>query len=302
MGYRIRDHIRRVAAATAAVAALVAGALPGAGSAVLQAEAAAPGTAAYTQALNKAIMYTVDVYQDNPAGEDEDAPMDLSTWIACLYGDARPVSYGKTYLSGGNQVGESAVNYSLDGAGNITSRTVKTSGWADENDGTWNYSWDGSGWLTGVNWNYSSGWYHEEKAAGAEVHLGADGRPVSMDAPTLSNYSSYPQNYSYTYDAAGRITAVNVTRVDPSAGTQTVYANTYAYNTNGTLRKVTRGDGAGFFIFHYDGTGRLAMSYHERTNGGVDDATQYNYDAAGKPVNCTGYRNSQVWYQESFNY
>lgn len=294
----MRGFLRRVLAGAGAAAVLLMQAAPG-----VQVQAAAPGTAAYSQTVNKAIMFSFDVYSPGMYSSSDDEPMDLSLALACAYADARPASMSRGYLDTDMfRAGTVNTNYSWDGAGNLTSRTVSSDEYSGD-AGTWNYTWDGNGYLTHLQRVRNFSWWHQDDSANCNVTLGADGRPSNMDAPTIPYYGEQsPQAYVFAYDQAGRIAAVNVTHVYPSSGETQNYINTYTYNNDGTLRKVTKGDGTEVLLFNYDAQGRLVMSFTEVLNGGTDEAIGYTYDAAGRPVSASGYSRGYQIYQENFNY
>jgi RHS repeat-associated protein len=241
-----------------------------------------------TDALNHATTQTYD-----------DADRLISTTDA----NNHTTSYG--YDADGNRTsvtGPDGSNTTLtyDDAGNLLTRS-------DDNNHTTSYAYDAASRMTSKTDPLNRIWTYTYDPVGNKtkvVDANGDATSDPTDGTTtytydandrLSSidYSDSTPDVSFTYDLAGRKTAMS-----DGAGTQS-----YAYDNSDRLTGVTRG--ATGFSYSYDSAGRLASRTYPdgtTTSYGYDDdsrlstvtagmnTTGYTYDAAGR-LTATAYPN-----------
>ena len=87
------------------------------------------------------------------------------------------------------------------------------------------------------------------------------------------------QAFRYTYDAAGRMIALNRTADREGCGKSSVSVK-YAYDKNGNNIKTLLPTGAQI-LREYDAADRLISERHVDKSGGIDNTTKFTYDKAG---------------------
>lgn len=126
------------------------------------------------------------------------------------------------------------------------------------------------------------------------------GNLVKTCSPTqydpASDSGTAEQAFRYTYDAAGRMTALNRTADREGCGKGSVSVK-YAYDRNGNNIKTLLPTGAQI-LREYDAADRLISERHVDKSGGIDNTTRFTYDKAGNLVTITDNqgRSTQIGY------
>ena len=93
------------------------------------------------------------------------------------------------------------------------------------------------------------------------------------------------QRVDYHYDPAGRLIEVEQSADQEGCGSQ--FASTrYEYDRNGNIIRIQLPAG-GEILREYDAANRLIAETHREEHSGIDNRTQFGYDAAGNLTEIT---------------
>ena len=94
-----------------------------------------------------------------------------------------------------------------------------------------------------------------------------------------------PQIIHYRYDPAGRLIEVEQS-ADPEGCGERFASVRYEYDRNGNLTRILLPAG-GEVLREYDAANRLTAEVHREAASGIDNRTEFGYDAAGNLVEIT---------------
>ncbi|OUP07850.1 hypothetical protein B5F35_13930, partial [Anaeromassilibacillus sp. An200] len=93
------------------------------------------------------------------------------------------------------------------------------------------------------------------------------------------------QRLDYRYDAAGRLVETRQS-ADPNGCGSHFVSTRYEYDRNGNMTRILLPEG-GEILREYDAANRLTAEIHRETASGIDNRTEFGYDAAGNLTEIT---------------
>jgi RHS repeat-associated protein len=201
---------------------------------------------------------------------------------------------GTSLLTGLTDQASDQMQYSYDGAGNLTGIKYEDgtgttyqygadgllTGSTNARGQTIDYSYDAAGQLTGKTFGDGTSEHYAYDARGNLISAQArEGGITSYTYDSAGRLTSVTdpngRNESYVYDSAGRL----IERIEPSGS-----ATNYGYDSSGRLAELTDGSGNLLVKYTYDANSRVA-----RSDMGNGTSTTYSYDAAGDVTQIVNY-------------